>query len=220
MNRRQFLERTAFFLFGGASLVAAGCRGHQYAQVLHPGQKDMVGSHCAGKETYEPLIEEAVGKLLSRQAPTIQQAGLAEPAPKRICFVSVENRSAEELGDFKDAIFEIIDTSISQSQVFQPITHRYVEAGLRQLHLRPDDLFLPPNQRQFQAVMEQNGQPFDYLLFATVNSGTTRSNKDYQRDYLLTMDLVNIHTGVSAKECATVRKGYYKSCASTLLKNR
>jgi hypothetical protein len=49
----------------------------------------------------------------------------------------------------------------------------------------------------------------DYLLYATITSGTTSNNKDYQRDYRLTLELTNIHTGDYEKECATIRKGYH-----------
>ena len=56
--------------------------------------------------------------------------------------------------------------------------------------------------------MEKNSQPFDYLLYATITSGTTKSNKNYQRDYLLTLELINIHDGRTEKESAEIRKGY------------
>lgn len=220
MNRRWFLGRSAGLLFGGWAMTLAGCRGHQTAQVLGDHQKDMVGSHGAGTETFKPLIDESLGKLLSRQTPEIQQAGMTEGAGlKRICFVGVENKSAEELCDFKEQISEIIDTKIVESKVFQPVSRRFAQAGLREARLRPDELFVPANQRKFLAVMESQGQPFDYLLFATLTSGTTQSNKDYQRDYLLTLEMVNIHSGEPDKECATIRKGYYKSCMSKLVKN-
>ena len=49
------------------------------------------------------------------------------------------------------------------------------------------------------------------MLFATLTSGTTQSNNDQQRDYLLTLELVNIQTGSFDKESAKVRKGYHKS---------
>ena len=43
--------------------------------------------------THDPLIDEAVGKLLARQSHCVQPAGANMPvAPKRICFVGVENR--------------------------------------------------------------------------------------------------------------------------------
>lgn len=202
MNRRQFI--------GGVGLLMVGCRGKQYAHVLKDEHKDMVGSHAGGAETFKPLIDEAVGKLLSRQ-PCVQLVSTTEPAVKRICFVGVENKSSEELGDFKDQICEIIDTRIVESKMFQPISRRFVHAGLMASRLRADELFLPAQQRQFLAVMEKQGQPFDYLLFATLTSGTTKSNGDYQRDYLLTLELVNLQTGTPDKESATIRKGYHQT---------
>jgi hypothetical protein len=176
----------------------------------------MVGSHAAGAETFKPLVEESVGKLLARQSTVVPAGGPMPPPCKRICFVGVENKSAEELCDFKDQLIEVIDNRIVESKVFEPISRRYVEAGLREARLRPDELFLPLNQRRFASILEQQGQPFDYLLFATLTSGTTRNNRDSQRDYMLTLELVDIHTGHPDKESATIRKGYYKSCLGKL----
>jgi hypothetical protein len=200
-------------VMGGAGLVLTGCRGSQHAHVLTEKHGDMVGSHCAGSETFKPLIDEAVGKLLARQSMgAVQPAGGIEPPGlKRVCFVGVENKSSEELGDFKDQIYAIIDNRIVESKAFVTVSQRFVQAALRQVRLRPDELFVPANMRQFQAIMEQQQQPFDYLLFAQLTSGTTKSNGDYQRDYLLTLEMVNVHTGQPDKECATIRKGYHQS---------
>ena len=66
--------------------------------------------------------------------------------------------------------------------------------------------------RAIPAAMEKQEQSFDYLLFAKITSGTTRSNqKDYQRDYLLTLELINMESGHADKESAELRKGYHKS---------
>lgn len=211
MQRRHFLATLGGY--AGWTLLS-GCRGRQQAHVLKDTDEDMVGSHTAGSETWEPLIAETVSKLLGRQSVVLQTAGLEGfPAgKKKICFLGVENKSAEELGDFKEQIYQKIDTCITESEVFVPITRRYVEAGLKQCGQRPEDLMVPSNQRLFQATMEKLEQPFDYLLYAIVTSGTTRSNsKDYQRDYLLTLELVNIQTGTSEKESEELRKGYHKS---------
>lgn len=213
MDRRSFLGRLGVVVLGGAA-ASAGCRGRQHAHVLNETDRDMVGSHTAGAETWEPLIQQSVGQLLGRQQ-MIQQtaADLSMPVGrKRICFVGVENKSAEELGDFREQIYQKIDTCINASHEFEVINRRFVEAGLRQCALRPDDLFVPNNRRAFAASMEQFEQPFDFLLFATVTSGTTKSNgKDYQRDYLLTLELVHMQSGRSDKESAELRKGYHKS---------
>ena len=205
----------------------------------------MVGSHQAGQETFRPLVDEAVTKLVARHGPgpgvsgsapwsaaqtTATHTGAARfasqatqgpevlPPPKmRVCFVCVENKTAEEIGDFKEQIYECIDTRLLECGTCAPISRRYVEAGLRELRLRPDQLFVPDNMRMFAGLMAQQGQPFDYLLFAKLTSGTTRENKDYQRDYELTLELVNINTGEQDKQTATLSKGYHHSWTSRSL---
>jgi hypothetical protein len=212
LNRCRICRSVVIAILGFAILVQLGCRSNQTAQVMKPGDKQMVGSHQAGNETYGPLVDECVGKLLARHGPgSMEQASLvqgAQPGQLRVCFVGVENKSMEEMGDFKDDLFQRIDSRILQSQVFQSVSRRYVEAGLQQCRLRPDDLMVPSNLRTFTASMEQMQQPFDFLLFATVTSGTTRSNKDYQRNYLMTLELVNVHNGQADKESAELEKQY------------
>jgi hypothetical protein len=178
MNRRRFLGSVASFA-GAAPLL--GCRGQQVGEVMKDSKKDLVGSHAAGAETYKPLIDEALGKLLARQSAGLQPASTPPPAPKRICFVGLENKSSEELGDFKEQIIEIIDTRINTSQVFVRVSRKFVEAGLREARIRPDELFVPAKQRQFLAVMEAQGTPCDYLLFASVTSGPARSRRRTRR---------------------------------------
>ncbi len=203
MDRRGFFGTAALGVVG-----LAGCRSQQTGEVMSPDKADMVGSHAAGAETYKPLIDEALGKLLARQGSGIQPAAAPAPAPKKICFVGVENQTNEDIGDFKAQIFQIIDTKINTSGTFSQISSKFTEAGLRKTHLRPDELFLAEERRKFVAVLESAGQPFDYLLFATITSGTTQVNNNKQKDYMLTLDLVNIKTGTSDKESASLRKAY------------
>lgn len=218
MLERRTLPRRGF-LSGATVLMLGGCRSTQQAEVRDPAKVDMVGSHTAGAETFKPLVEQAVGQLLARHSqPPVAPTG--EPLPpiaKRICFVAVENKSIEEIGDFKDQIYQIIDLHIVQSGVFQPVNKRFVDAGLAQTRLRPDALLIPANMRMFAASMEQQGQPFDFLLYATITSGTTRENKEYQRDYLLTLEMVNVQDGSYDKQAATISKGYYHSKTAKLM---
>lgn len=219
MDRRHFLSSgvsgLAATLLGMQTVTQIGCRGRQVAHILDDHDSNMVGSHEAGAETYNRLVEESVARLLGQEMHAIQQVSHTDGefmvSPKRICFVGVENKTAEELGDFRDQLYQLIDTEISHSQTFQSIDRRYVDAGLKLTRLRPDELFLPTNQREFAATMEQEGTPFNYLMFAELTSGTTKNNRDMQRDYLLTLSLVNIHTGERIKESAKIRKGYHKS---------
>jgi hypothetical protein len=202
-------------LFSIAFANVAGCRNRQKARVLSQNDEDMVGSHTAGAETWKPLIDESVCRLLAKSCSTIHQAShttVSEDgtASRRICFVGVENRSSEEIGDFKEQIYEHIDSQISQDPQFKMISRRYVEAAMDSCRCRPETLVLPTKQRELQAALERVDQPFDYLLFASITSGTTTNNGDYQRDYLLTLELLDIHTGESQKDSAMLRKGYTK----------
>jgi len=217
MIRPLALHQVAFLLL--AASLASGCRGTQYARVIQPGQQEMVGSHQAGQETFRPLVDEAVIKLLGRhEAPAGSayrqvSAGpeLLPPPKMRVCFVGVENKTAEEIGDFKEQIYESIDSRLLECGGCAPISRRLVEAGLRETRLRPDQLFVPENMRMFAGIMEQQGQPFDYLLFAKLTSGTTRENKNYQRDYMLTLELIHVQTGEQDKQSAMLSKGYHQT---------
>jgi hypothetical protein len=200
----------------GLTISSSGCRGRQHAHVLTGDEKDMVGSHTAGAETWKPLIEESVCKLLARSCSTVQLASHSSMdsqgnAVRTVCFVGVENSSSEPIGDFKEQIYEHIDGIISQDPQFKMISRRFVEAAMGELRCTPESLVLPAKQRELQAALERAEQPFDYLLFARITSGTTNSNGDYQRDYKLTLELLDIHSGESLKEFADLRKGYHKS---------
>ncbi len=199
----------------------AGCRNRQHAHVLSQNDKDMVGSHTAGAETWKPLIDESVCRLLARSSSTVHQASHTTVnteggTVRSVCFVGVENHSSEEIGDFKDQIYEHIDSLISQDPQFRMISRRYVEAAMSECRCRPETLVLPAKQRELQLALERADQPFDYLLFASILSGTTNSNGDYQRDYTLTLELLDIHTGESQKDSAMLRKGYHKSALGKL----
>jgi hypothetical protein len=213
MERRTFLRRSALAALTVSGTALGGCRAHQYGHLVAPEQQDLVGSHTAGAAAYNQLIDQAVAQLLARQQAGVQQVSHAPGPipPRRICFVCVENSSAEELGDFKEQIYEQIDSQILASGAFESVSRRFVDAGLRETRLRPDALFLPENMRMFASVLEQQGQPFDYLLYAKLTSGTTERNDSYQRDYVLTLEMIDVHTGRYDKESAKIRKGYHKT---------
>ncbi|MBN1420351.1 MAG: penicillin-binding protein activator LpoB [Planctomycetes bacterium] len=194
--------RWAAVLVAGLSWV--GCRQPQ-GRLMGENEDDLVGARQAGAAAFNRLIEEATTKLLNRQSAS--KSGFAK---NRIAFVALENKSIEELGDFKEQIYQVIDTVIETSDRYEPISVRYIEAGLKETALRPDQLFIPRNMRAFAGVLETQGQPVDYLLYATLTSGTTSGVEVRQRDYLLTMELVHIATGKYDKESARVRKEYVK----------
>ena len=145
--------------------------------------------------------------------PEFANGSLASPGPAKVCFIALENKSAEELIDFKDQLYERIDSQVNQSPNFRMVSRRFVDAALLDTRLRPDSLFLEANRRVFASAMGGQGAPIDFLLYGKITSGTTERNKSTQRDYVLTLEMVNIHTGDYVKENATIRKGYHKSRA-------
>jgi hypothetical protein len=221
MDRRTFLRTAGGLASSTVAAMLVGCRGHQFGHVVEPGKPDLVGSHAAGAEVFNPLIDEAVAKLLGRHCgPVMQEVAFQDAeviqTPKTVCFIGVENKSIEELGDFKDQIYQQIDTMLVQSQAFQPLNRRVLDAATHELRMRPDALLMPENMQQFTAVLQREGQPVDFLLYATLTSGTTVRNKSQQRDYLLTLELVNVNTGQYDKQSAQISKGYHKTRAGKL----
>ena len=121
MDRRRFLGGMGLLALSGMTGYVVGCRGKQTAHVLNETDNDMIGSHTAGAETWEPLIQSSVGQLLGRQMRDVKTVSLdGQPVLKRICFVGLENKSAEEIGDFGEQIYEKIDTCINESFVGSP----------------------------------------------------------------------------------------------------
>jgi len=208
-------EIITLLLFG---ILVAGCVGTQ-ARLMHRGEVDKVGSNRAGAEIYNPMVRDATGRLLARAAmePAIQQVSYHNSSSKRkICFISLENASVEELGDFKEHIKTAILERISESDQFEIVSDRAVTAGLRALSLRADDLFMQENMRMFTSAMGRGGTPVDYLLFAKITSGTTESNRDMQRDYKLTLELIDTQTFVPIIESTPMRKEYNNSIKGKL----
>lgn len=209
MTRRSFVAGIA-----AMGLASSGCRGFQYGHLVRPETQDMVGSHSAGAAVYKPLVDESVAKLLGRcesspSAAVFNQDGI--PHPQSVYFVGVENASAEELGDFKEHLYELIDTKIGASPAFAPFSRKVADVALRNTNLRPDSLIQADNMQLFTSYLQRDGQPVDYLLFAKITSGTTERNSSSQRDYLLTLEMIDTRNHQSIKELAEIRKGYHKS---------
>lgn len=211
----QVNSKSVWFCLLGLALASVGCRGFQYGHLVRPEKQDMVGSHAAGSAVYRPLVDEAVAKLLgdcevAPAAAVLDPNGM--PLAKRVCFVGLENHSAEELADFREHLYELIDTRVNQSPSLQPLSRRVVDAALKETRLRPDSLFIPDNMQLFASILQRDGQPVDYLLFAKLTSGTTERNASSQRDYLLTLEMVDVNTHHTvSKQQAEIRKGYHRS---------
>jgi len=184
--------------------VAFACAGKPKGRVKSGDEGDLVGSKTAGAETYNVLIADATEKLLNAEA-----ARFPEGDVRKIAFVGIENRGAEELGDIRDSTNQIIETVIFQAKRYDLIAQRYVTHGLQVCGMRAEDLFLRDGRAQFVSILREQGQDPDYLLWAVYTTLSTTGEKERQRDYLLTMELVDARSGrLMQKETARVRKAY------------
>jgi hypothetical protein len=205
-----------FSCFLGAIIfcvLLSGCSGTK-ARVMHRGEENMVGSNKAGSEVYNPIVHSTVDKLIGRVASnSVQPAAYSSLVPQQlnVYFAGIENRSMEELGDFREHLKISINERITQSDQIAVVNDRAVDAVLRTLNLRADDLFAEHNMQNFTSAMGKSGSPIDYILFATITSGTTESNRDMQREYKLTLKLVDTQKWREIAESSQIRKEYNNS---------
>lgn len=178
------------------------------SHILYPGAGERTGSHATSAGDLAPRVDAAVHQLLSvAQANEVSQVqGQQMPARVNVCFVGIENRSSEELGNFTEQLAENIGKLINEHDLFQSINRHYVDATLRLTRLNPTDLSEPDNLGIYASAMEQNGQPFQYLLYAELTLGTTPGDKNKQIDYLLSLSLVEAATGQKVKATARVQR--------------
>jgi len=181
-----------------------GCRSTTQGRLMDKDEDDLVGARAAGTETHSRLIDEALTKLLTRHE------GEVKSAHAKVAFVDLENKSAEELGDFREQIMQIIETVIENSNRYRMISRRFVQTALNECRIAPNQIMLPKYRRQFAQVLEQQNNPVDFVLYAVLTSGTTAGVRSTQRDYILSMELINVVTGDLDKESARVRKEYQK----------
>ena len=87
MDRRQFLEGLGLLASIGVLNLSIGCRGRQFAHILNGDDRDMVGSHTAGAETWEPLIQSSV------KDENTKKAG-AEPPLKEVPTATIGSATA------------------------------------------------------------------------------------------------------------------------------
>ncbi len=180
-----------------------GCRAPQ-GRLMDPNEEDLVGARAAGTETHSRLIDEALTKLFNRH-----KSEVTSPLMK-VAFVDLENKSAEELGDFREQLMQTIETLAEKSDRYRIISRRYVETALKEVRIQPDQVMIPKYMRQFTQILEQQNNPVDFLMYGVLTSGTTTGVESTQRDYMLTMEIINVRTGDTDKESARVRKEYKK----------
>ena len=103
---------------------------------------------------------------------TSETSGVLARGPASVCFIGIENKSAEELGDFKDQLYQRIDTQINSAESFRAISRRMVDAALLETRIRPDDLLSFANRAAAQLLGRQ-GALWTTCCTPRSNSGTT-----------------------------------------------
>jgi hypothetical protein len=74
---------------------------------------------------------------------------------------------------------------------------------------RAEDLFLHDGREKYVSILRQEGQDPDYMLWAVYTTLSTKGDQERQRDYLLTLELIDARSGrLMQKETARVRKAY------------
>ncbi|NUQ35971.1 MAG: hypothetical protein HUU29_13650 [Planctomycetaceae bacterium] len=186
----------------GLTLVA--CKSHE-GWIMSEDEGDLPGSRKAGIETFDRLVAGVTRDFLSSDAIKAE----VKDNKRCVAFVGIQNMSAEELGDNRESMYELIDTVIVGSRMFTSVSKDYVDAALSETGLRVEDLFLQKGHTEFLSVLRAKGAVPDYLLFGKLTSASSQGEDERQRNYMLTLQLVNAETGIVIdKKTERVRKGY------------
>lgn len=184
-------------------------------RVMSSNEDSMVGAEGAGSEVYNEAVRSVLQKVLDDHS----QKFLHNAAGKwNVAFVGIDNKSAEELGDFGGSIYANVEDVIGNSELYSVVAQQYVEAALQATRLTPNQLFLEEPRQKFMSVVGKNGKLPDVLLFAIVTTQTTRGGKDLlgredsERTYQLQLNFVDAQTGelVTTKKSDQIRKAYKK----------
>ncbi|MCH8110942.1 MAG: hypothetical protein IH905_03135 [Proteobacteria bacterium] len=186
------------------SLLVLGACQTKTARIMIDDDPTLVDLDRGGIETYDLLVSKVVGQLLE------EHAWFRNVDEIWVAFVGIENRSSEELGEFREAVYENIDTALVNSRLYRNISRRFIDTALREINARgPEDIFLASGRQKFMGVLQAQGVTPDFLLFAKVTTKTSRAGDEKQRNYQLTLEMVDSQSGETVtKKTADVRKYY------------
>jgi len=188
------------------ALSFAACSGGPTGRLKSDSEEDMVGNRAAGAETYDRLVAGAVEKLLSGRAAAF--SGLGQ---KKIAVLPIKNEGNEELADWKAQLYQIVGSTINQSERFRTINKDFLDVAFREAQISTNDVYLPRGRRALAAALEQQGVPVELLLLSTLTTGTTNAGQgESQKNYLLGLVLVDIATGEEVANVTSprIRKEY------------
>jgi hypothetical protein len=188
-----------------ASVAAAGCAGPS-ARIKDSDEGDLVDTRKGGTETYKALVNKATTQLLEEHRLVL--GGSAEKP--MVAFVGIENRSSEELGEFRKAMTNEIETAMVASRLYAMLSGRAIEAAKREANVRDAaDLTVARPRQAFLAVLNKDGAPPQYFLFGEVTSMSSSGNSARERTYQLTLQMMDASTGViQTQKMVELRKEY------------
>lgn len=188
-----------------AAFAVAGCAGPS-ARVKSGDEGDLVDVKKGGTETYKELIRKGVSELLAAHRKNL---GNAAERPM-VAFVGVENKSSEELGEFRPAINNEIETALVGSELYAMISMNAIDAAKRQSNLHNiSDLTTGDPRKAFLSVLNKDGQAPQYILFGEVTSMTSRGNSAKERTYQLKLQMMDSSNGViQTQKMVEMRKEY------------
>jgi hypothetical protein len=188
-------------LAGGAS----GCAGPS-ARVKGDDEGTLVDVKRGGTETYKALIRKGVEDVLEEHR--LLLAGAAEKP--LVAFVGVDNKSSEELGEFRAAMNNEITTALVNTRYYTMLSMRAVDAAKRESGIRSiDDLATSRPREAFMAVLNRDGKPPQYLFAGEVTTMTSRGSREKERTYQLTLQMWDSSSGVvQTQKLVEVRKAY------------
>ncbi|MEE2886086.1 MAG: hypothetical protein VX951_01530 [Planctomycetota bacterium] len=187
-------------------ILPVACETGPSARIMEDDEKNMVDTDGAGAAAFEKLITESVTKLLDRHRG--DEAGIQV---RRLAFVDLQNRTKEELGEWREQLIDRIQIGIDQHPAYRIVAEELVTAVLSEMgNLPVEKLLLPKSQREFAKVLEKKKSPVQFLMYGSLTRGGTRGDDGRQANYLLTLRLINAATGDTDTEGAMVRKWFRK----------
>ncbi|MFG0317016.1 MAG: hypothetical protein ACF8XB_07085 [Planctomycetota bacterium JB042] len=198
------MNPTTFSLLAAAALGLAACS-TPASHIKSADEPDLLAARNMGVVVADQLTL-VTEKLLANHRSTGRAQG-----KMRVAFIGLENRSAEEIRDIREALYQTIDTILVNEHAYLPINQRYVDEAMRSAGLRPEGLFLADGRRRFLEAVTREGIAPDFLLYGVITSMTSVGIDADQRNYQLTLELIDANTGVTvAKETGRVRKHFNK----------
>lgn len=163
----------------------------------------LVDARSAGMATYQQLQSRVMQRFGANQA---QADRFTEEW--RVVLVGVINDGAEPLHDMHQSLIAGVESEMFRTGRYQHVSHQVARGVLLRLGITPAYLFGHEEARNQMAEIVGKEKAL-FLLFLNVTTQTARAGGDMQREYQLTLTLVDAKTGeIVETAMQAVRKAY------------